>query len=97
MCFKMKIIFSYGIIFTIIHSTNSQSRSKDCKRLEEKLNLTDVQKHRYHLEKCGGIHDTEASENISGGRDSVKRYRITRVSLLLPSKAIIQTSSCFAT
>ena len=86
MYFKIRNIFSYGIIFTIIHSTNSQSRFKGCERLEEKLDLTDLQKRRYDLEKCGGIHDTEASENISGGRDSVKTYPITRVSLLLSSK-----------
>ena len=89
MCFKMKIIFIFGIILTIIHSSTSQgsrSQSQGCERLEQKLNLSKVQKRRFDLEKCGGIHDTEASENISGGRDSVKTYGITRVSLLLPSK-----------
>ena len=85
MYFKIRNIFSYGIIFTIIHSTNSQSRFKGCERLEEKLDLTDLQKRRYDLEKCGGVHDRRGRPDISGGREKVKTYEITRVSLHLPS------------
>ena len=80
MYFKIRIIFIYGVIIIISDLPTSQG-SKDCDRLNEKLDLTDIQKLRYNLKKCGGIHDTEGSPNISGGRDKVKRFHITRVSL----------------
>ena len=84
MYFKVKIILIYGILLSIIKLSKSQE-SPGCNRLEEKLNLSDVQKDRYNLKDCGGIHDTEGPTNISGGRDNVKRYAITRVSWLLPN------------
>ena len=77
----MKIIFIFGVIFTIIHSSTSQgSRSRGCERLEEKLNQTEVQKRRFNLNQCGGIHGIRATGSISGSREDVKRTAITQVS-----------------
>ena len=52
-----------------------------CDRLEEKLNLNKAEKSRFHLNKCGGIHNRPSPSNISGPRDKVKRFEITKVSL----------------
>ena len=81
MYFKLKNILIYGIILSIIQLSKSQG-SPGCNRLEEKLNLSDVQKDRYNLKDCGGIHETEGPTNISGGRDNVKRYAITQIQYL---------------
>ena len=80
MCFNIKIILIFGVIFTLVHLPTSQG-SSGCDRLEEKLNLNKAEKSRFHLNKCGGIHNRPSPSNISGPRDKVKRFEITKVSL----------------
>ena len=79
MCFKMKVIFIYGVVLTIFYIPTLQG-SRGCDRLDEKLTLDEAKKIKLNLKQCGGIHGIDVDGQISGSRENVKRYPITQVS-----------------